>query len=152
MEESLLSPIKQLCKIDDQSTINALHYLSIDLKRKNGCVRMRSLCIINELFKRSKVFRKEISQNISIILGCGGFLHRVSNEVEDSSRCTSFKVEVENKVKELIEIWDSSYGMMYPEIHTASRYLKETLKVSMPNIEVSLCNYYCNSNYIVYLA
>ena len=141
---SLLAPIKNLCKKDEQSLLSAFHYLSVDLKRKNGCVRMRSLYIINELFQRSKVFRKEVSQNITTVVSCSGLLRSLTNDV-DGGIASSFAVEIENKVKELIETWDSTYGTLYPEIHAVARYFRETLKLQMPNIAVWFINYYVMS-------
>lgn len=137
VSNSLLYPIKNLCKSDDEALSNAFHYLSVDLRRKNGCVRMRSLYIINELFQRSKAFRKEISQNIGVIVACSGLLRGVSNELDNSNLAGNYTTEIENKVKELIETWDSAYGALYPEIHAVARYFRETLKLSMPNIAVS---------------
>lgn len=132
----LLTPIKNLCKNDEHSLQNAFHYLSMDIKRKNGCVRMRSLYIINELFQRSKVFRKEVAQNIGTIVNCAGLLHSMSSTLDNSNLAASYRPELENKVKELIETWDSAYGKLYPEIHAVARYFKETLKLTMPNIAV----------------
>lgn len=138
VHSALLSPIKNLCKKDEQSIVDAFRYLSVDLKRKNGCVRLRSLYIINELFQRSKVFRKEVAMNMSVIVAAAGLLHNMSSEVDNSSLADSFRVEIESKIKELIELWDSSHGKLHPEIHAVARYFKETLKLAMPNIAVRI--------------
>jgi hypothetical protein len=44
--------------------------------------------------------------------------------------------EVESRVKELIELWDSQYGDRLPSLRGTARYLRESLRVDMPNIEV----------------
>ena len=103
VDQSLLSAIKNKCKSDNVSLVNAFHYLSVDLTNRNGAVRIRSLIVIDCLFQRSKKFREITSSNIKLIVKSAGLLKTLDANQIRKDVATSYITETENKVKELIK-------------------------------------------------
>ena len=134
LDDGLLQALKQNCKLDDRFITDAFHYLSIDLKKKNGMVRLKALAVIDILFQRSKLFREIVADNIKVIVNAGGFLSSLGSAASELPQ--SYKIEVEEAVKVLIESWDGQYSNKYPQIHTVMRYFTETLGLRMPNKQV----------------
>jgi len=133
VEKNFLSQFKTLLR--DGSNVNNIaeeifRYLSIELKKKNGVVRMRVLYIIDYLFTRSCVFRNTVSNNIKTIANAADLM-KLGNSV-----ATCHVEEIRTKTMEMMEIWDHFYSHSYPSLHVMVRYLRETLKLKMPNTMV----------------
>jgi hypothetical protein len=141
--ENLLNPIKSACKADPEAVKSAFYYLSLDLAKRNGVVRYRSLLVLDCLLHRSKAFRQLAVADLRYVARCAGVL-KGTNKLSSStdSRKVSppkdFSVELESKGKELFEIWDHMYGDRYPPLRAFCRYLRESLQLDMPNILVRL--------------
>ena len=142
VDRRLYAQIKALCKVDSSMSKEIARYLLVDLKNKSIIVRIRSLCIIDVLFWRSKVFRHEINQSIRTIGDAGEFLYNNNRNTNDTNQSTSSNYsgcmlrDLQEKIKLLILLWDASYGMYLPQIRTFVRYLRESLKLPMPDIHV----------------
>ena len=150
VDEKLLKEIKRRCKDSEENIAEVARYLLLNLSSNKGVIRMKSLSIIDTLFNRSKLFRFSICKGLKTITSCAGFLQAASSNSNDNSNNSSASIatganapikitkdyasEIQNKVKELIELWDIRYGNDYPELHAMARYLRESLKVVMPNI------------------
>lgn len=134
-EDSVLA-LKTICQEDEKCIDDVARYLLLDLSNRSAIVRLKSLGVIDSLFSRSKIFRKAISSNIRSVAECAGFLNgkRIN--------CESDRELLENRVKELLELWDNYYGEYFPEIRALTRHMREFLRLTMPNINVShfLCN------------
>lgn len=126
-----IKAIKAVCRKNDVAVKEVARYLVLDLGNRSAVVRLRSLCIIDLLFLRSKVFRKEISCNVRLIAQCGGFM---GSKITENIEHRDF---LQHRVKELLEMWDVYYGEFLPEIRALTRYMRESLCLDMPNIEVS---------------
>jgi hypothetical protein len=141
IEKLKLIPIKKILtnNLSTQSGIGIaeeiFRYISIELMKKDGIVRMRALDLIDYLFARSVPFRNITSLKLSTVVRAGGFLPRDNGS---SERANTFQKEISEKVKELIELWDHIYGMKIASVHVMARYLRESLRVEMPNIMVDL--------------
>lgn len=141
VDESLLSPIKAMVKCGDASLQSEFfHYLSTDLTKTNGIVRYRALVVVDCLFMRSSGFRKITSANIRMIAKAGDLL-KTENSVKSISIERCYLVELESKVKELIELWDMLYGMHLPPLRAMARYFRESLRLDMPNIMIRAQKY-----------
>lgn len=130
VNEDQIRTMKTICKSSELATKDASRYLLLDLTSKSSLVRLRSLCVIDSLFLRSKVFRKEISSNIRLIAECAGYLGGKSIENNEQ------RVLLQSRIKMLLEMWDSLYGEFLPEIRALTRYMREFLHLDMPNIQV----------------
>lgn len=140
----LLAPVKLACKSSADSTKAVFYYASMDLKKRNGAVRIRALVLMDCLIHRSKQFRELICADVKQIARCMGLLpsdQGTSSKATNSDRyvapATSYVAELESKGKELIEVWDHLYGDRYPQLRAIARYFRETLRLDMPNIMVS---------------
>jgi hypothetical protein len=127
--KELIKPIATKCRQDDYYIIDCCRALQQNLEHKNGYVRMRALYMIDYFFTRSKLFRSIMSKELKTILRSSGLagIKGVDIVVGDWQM-------IESKVKVLIEMWDISFGQLYPEIRTMKRYLAESLRLDMPNI------------------
>lgn len=133
----LLSAIKNACKHRDDVVKDAFYYLSTDLARRNGAVRIRCLTIMDCLLHRSKVFRQLVCSDIRTIVSLMGLLKGSDSAVSSGSHAVGYASELEAKGKELIEVWDHLYGDRHPQLRAVARYLREHLGLEMPNILVS---------------
>ena len=150
VDEKLLKEIKRRCKDNVENIDEVARYLLLNLSSNKGVIRMKSLIIIDSLFNRSNLFRFSVCKGLKTITSCAGFLQVATSSSNDNSNNSSASIatsanapmkmakdytdEVQNKVKELIELWDIRYGNNYPELHAMARYLRESLKLVMPNI------------------
>jgi hypothetical protein len=126
-----IKAIKAICRNNEIAVKEVARYLVLDLGNRSAVVRLRSLCIIDLLFLRSKVFRNEISCNVRLIAQCGGFLgSKITENIEHRDL-------LQHRVKELLEMRDVYYGEFLPEIWALTRYMKESLRLDMLNIQVS---------------
>ena len=137
VDSELLIPLKNICKSNDMAQLGEVfHYLSTDLiSKKNGLYRLRSLFTIDYVFMRSRLFRSIVCNHINIIIRCAGLLRTQSHKI-DNDIASSYVKEVEEKVKELIEIWDLTFGEQFSQLKVVARYLRESLKLKMPNLQV----------------
>ena len=144
VDSQMLASVKQACKSSADSTKEVFYYASMDLKKRSGAVRIRVLLLMDCLVHRSKLFRELVCADVKQIAMCMGLLNesdqgpskKTSATDRFVSPVTSFSVELENKGKELIEIWDHLYGDRHPQLRALARYLRETLRLEMPNIMV----------------
>ena len=149
IDEKLLKEIKRRCKDNTGNIDEVARYLLLNLSSNKGIIRMKSLIIMDELFNRSNLFRLSVCKGLKTITSCAGFLQvATNNSINDASNSSSvatsanepmklakdYNEEIQNKVKELIELWDIRYGSDYTELHAMARYLRESLKIRMPNI------------------
>ena len=129
-EDSVLA-LKSACKEDERCVDDVARYLLLDLANRSPIVRLKALGVIDSLFFRSKIFRKAISSNIRSVAECAGFLGG------KPINCQSHRELLEHRVKELLELWDNYYGEYFPEIRALTRHMREFLRLTMPNINVS---------------
>lgn len=127
--DSILT-LKSLCKSDRPGTLDACRYLLLDLSNRSVVVRLRALSVIDLLFFRSGLFRKEVSLSIRVVAQCAGFLGGKVSE------CVSHRDVLQHRVMELLEIWDTCFGEFLPQIRALTRHMKEFLGIKMPNINV----------------
>lgn len=132
VDEQLLKPIKQACKKDGALIKDAVRYLLSDVQRKNITIRMKCLFIMDALFTRSHSFRQ-------ILCDEGGIRQiAVSAGLLPDDKSTGDPLttndEIKERVKELVEVWDLAFGVHYPSLRAVARYLKESLKLKMPNV------------------
>ena len=143
--ESLLSPIKKLCKRGDASVLSEVfHYLSIDLARNSVISRYRALVVIETLFLRSSEFRNIVCSNIRLVAKSGDLLKTEATSSLPTLSGNTKKVdlrtsllELQTKTKEIIDLWDVLFGDQYPTLRAMARYFRETLRLDMPNVMVS---------------
>jgi hypothetical protein len=140
VDSTLLRPIKALCRQDDDYTTEAARYLLIEIKHISWIVRLRTLNVIDCLFIRSRLFRELICDSVKIIAEGVGFL--ASNEApslnaeqRNSLTAVSGPARVVVRAKELLELWDMQFGQYLPRLRALARYLRESLKVRMPNLQ-----------------
>ena len=129
-EDSVLA-LKTVCREDESCIDDVARYLLLDLANRSPIVRLKALGVIDSLFFRSKIFRKAISSNIRSVAECAGFLGG------KPINCESQRELLEHRVKELLELWDNYYGEYFPEIRALTRHMREFLRLTMPNINVS---------------
>lgn len=130
VSEEATQPLKKICKNDCLATEDVARCLLLDLGNRSAVIRLRSLSVIDSLFLRSKIFRKSVSEHIRLIAECAGYLDGKSFEN------TEHRDALQHRVKELLEMWDTYYGEFLPEIRALTRYMKESLHLEMPSIEV----------------
>ena len=147
----ILQSIKTECKKNPDTIKEVFYYLSVDLCKRSGVVRLRSLDVIDCLLHRSKSFRELVCADIKQIATATGLLSDSSSgnssnsSLNSSSKTgieTSHAEELVNKGKELIEIWDHLYGDRHPQLRAIARYFRESLRLQMPNIMVILSHHY----------
>jgi hypothetical protein len=137
VDDAILTAIKTVCKKNPTAVKEAFYYLSTDLTKRNGAVRIRALLVMDCLLHRSKVFRELVCADIRTIVGNMGLLkEQGSSSSSTFTAATSLAAEVQAKGKELVEVWDHLYGERYPQLRAVSRYLREVLRLEMPNILV----------------
>lgn len=154
----LLVPVKLACKQSVDSTKEVFYYVSMDLKKRNGAVRIRSLILMDCLVNRSKVFRELVCADVKQIAKCMGLFNPTDQssgaKAQNSDRVvapvTSYGVELETKGKELIELWDHLHGDRHPQLRAVARFFRESLRIQMPNIMVRtlvFSTYFCPFSY-----
>jgi hypothetical protein len=84
------------------------------------------------LLNRVRTARSCVNESIRTILKSA----RLVTAEQSSLRSTS-EESYRNRVLELIELWDAEYGNEEPGLRAAARYLRETLRITMPNVRVS---------------
>lgn len=138
-----LKPIKLLCREQQGAAKELFYYLSLDLSKRNGVIRLRVLFVMDYLLHRSKEFRLLVFSDLRQISKCMGLLSD-QNSASDRSVpiVTSHAQELLTKGKELIEIWDHLYGDRYPQLRAIARYFRESLRLQMPNILVSFSPFF----------
>ena len=129
--EDLLRLIKDRCRKDTTQLPDVARHLLQDMQRKNVTLRLRCLCIIDMLFMRSQRFRESICEQggIRIIARSAGLLHD-----ENAGEALETSGQLQERVKELVEVWDLSFGLQLPVLHAVARYFRESLKLVMPNV------------------
>ena len=141
-----LSCIKQVCKTSADAVKEVFYYLSLDLTKRSGVVRLRALAVMDCILHRSKTFRDLVCSDIKHIAQCTGLLCCRENTSSFSSAqvansavpaATTCAAELESKAKEFIEIWDHLYGDRNPQLRAVARYFRESLRLPMPNIMVT---------------
>ena len=143
IDSVVLNSIKSACKTNPDAVKEAFYYLSLDMGRRNGVIRMRALSVIDCLLHRSKAFRELVCLDVKTIVGnMGLFRDQTTNSSSSKGNSnnppSTFASEVAAKGKELVELWDHQYGNRYPQLRAVARYLREVLKIDMPNILVSM--------------
>ena len=129
--EDLLRPIKDRCRKDQSQLPDVARHLLQDMQRKSVTLRLRCLCIIDMLFMRSQRFRESVCEQggIRIIARSAGLLHD-----ENAGEPLETSGQLQERVKELVEVWDVSFGSQLPVLHAVARYFRESLKLAMPNV------------------
>jgi hypothetical protein len=138
VSEDLLRPIREKCRADDFYIREAARYLLMNLQHKSWIVRIRTLNVIDALFVRSRLFREVICIDIRTVVDSGGLLGSVATLGSSGTRNDLTAREglgrVASRVKELLELWDLQFGYFFPRLHAAARYLRESLRLAMPNL------------------
>ena len=139
--KALLNPLKSLCRSGDANVHESARYLLMSLASRSGLARMRALFVIDYLFNRCKLFRQLVNEDISKVVDCCSSLvgaHRSASGSGSGIKAPdAYTAEIEDKVKELIEVWDLRHGREYPKLHCMARYLRESLRLVMPNVQAS---------------
>jgi hypothetical protein len=138
IDPPLLTAIKSVCKHNAGAVTEAFYYLSTDLAKRNGAVRLRCLAVMDCLLHRSKAFRELVCADIRSVVGHMGLLNESQSIASSGSAPTvsGYAAELEAKGKELVEMWDHLYGDRHPQLRAVARYLREHLGLEMPNILV----------------
>ena len=136
MDDVLLKGIKSACKESEEAVKQAFYYLSIDLAKRNFLVRIRALIVMDCLLHRSKVFRELVCADIRTIVSNMELLK--PSTPQPTGAIIPNAAELQHKGKQLIETWDHLYGDRYPQLRAVARYLREVLRLEMPNIVVSI--------------
>jgi hypothetical protein len=124
-----LNDIGSSVRSGDETSIQVVQYLVRHLTNKSGCVRIKMLKIIDHLVNEFPAFRKSLfSSSLREIVRCSGFLN--------GNPPNNYSFETRNLVLRLIEIWDTRFGKALPPLRAMSRYLRESLQISMPNVLV----------------
>ena len=135
ISEALLRPIREKCRSDDFYIREVARYLLLNLQHKAWLVRIRTLNVIDALFVRSHLFRELICADIRAVCDTGGLLGTSSAAAaRNSVRARTGPERVSSRVKELLELWDLQYGNTLPSLRATARYLRESLRVQMPNL------------------
>jgi hypothetical protein len=129
VDETLLKPIKQMCKSFPEQIDEAKRYLFLDLQHKNWIVRVRCLQVIDALFLRSSKFRSLACSDIREITQSGMLLN-----AKRTMMMTPEERRLQARVLQTLELWDVQFGHGYPVLRATARYLRESLKVKMPNV------------------
>jgi len=132
MDDVLLKGIKCACKESEEAVKQAFYYLSIDLAKRNFLVRVRALIVMDCLLHRSKVFRELVCADIRTIVSNMELLK--PSTPQPTGAIIPNAAELQHKGKQLVETWDHLYGDRYPQLRAVARYLREVLRLEMPNI------------------
>ena len=163
ISEALLRPIKGLCRDDAAKVHEAARYLVLELRNRSWLLRVRALNVIDALFLRSRLFREVICGSVREMAEAAGLLQLRASDSTDaapssssrssssSSSSTASAVDTRNAVeatsglprvaartKELLELWDLQYGAYLPRLRAMARFLRESLKVRMPDLRKRL--------------
>jgi hypothetical protein len=135
-----LNKLVALCEESHSSKYNPYeelwHYLNQELFKSKVSHRMRVLFVINFLMEKCKDFIPIVNANISQIIRTAGLLQSISVQVREKELAKDHSAQLTAYVKELIEYWDYCYGSEFPNLHNIKRYLVETVKSPMPNLQV----------------
>ncbi len=116
--------------VNEQMIEDLIHYLLIDILKGNGLIRIGMIQLANYYFQKFSLFRKHICQKLTEFLAGAGLF--------GTPPPTSFSNETQRIILRTIANWDYEYGATYPSLRAMSRYLKESLHLSVPDIHVSV--------------
>ena len=161
--KDVLKSIKAACRTEGTVAVKELMrslLLTLTTTKTVG-VKGRVLAIMDEMFWRSREFREETSAHLRVIAKHLRLLENssrsnitTSNSGSSSSSNNSSSssghagggigaagavVEdafLQNKLKQLIVLWDGCYGQCLPELRGVVRYLSEAMKVPLPDMNV----------------
>ncbi|KAK6158880.1 hypothetical protein DH2020_006194 [Rehmannia glutinosa] len=103
------------------------------LKAIKLTVRYLALLIMDELFMRSKLFRKLLVENLDQLLSLSiGF--RRNHPLPAPASVASV---LRSKAIEFLEKWNESFGIHYRQLRLGYDYLKNTLRFQFPNLQAN---------------
>lgn len=109
----------------------ALRYLLHHLKSDEAIVRQRTVIVIDLLFMKYVEFRPLVAKNIKDIVGLSGvFIDTQQYTLPSNGNARTLRLQA----LQTLEIWDIEFGVRYPAIRALARYLRESLKIAMPNV------------------
>ncbi|CAL9134331.1 unnamed protein product [Musa textilis] len=125
----LLKAIKSTVQYSDDEVHAAVQSLMVQMKKPHSQVRYLAVLIIDELFMRSKLFRSLLVINFDQFLSLSvGFRRNMPLPPPSSIASNLRKMSIE-----LLEKWNSSYGIYYRQLRLGFDYLKNTLRFQFPN-------------------
>lgn len=126
--DDLFQPIQPFLQQSDENILNFIHYCMIEIKKNNQKNKLVIIYLIHSIFRISSKFRKEFCEHLS------DFVTGIGLNSHDSLPIS----EAKNILLRVIAEWDYEFGKLYPSLRATARYLKETLRLPLPDIRV--CN------------
>ncbi|KAG0486537.1 hypothetical protein HPP92_008632 [Vanilla planifolia] len=129
LDTRLLKAIKLAARSNDDEISAAVDALMDQMKKPHSQVRYLTVLVIDELFMRSKLFRTIFVVNFDQFLSLSvGF--RKNLPLPPPS---TIAANLRSKTIELLEKWNSSFGVHYKQLRLGFDYLKNTLRYNFPN-------------------
>lgn len=123
VHRSLLTPIKQYIQANPDSASDAATFLALKIKTKSRSQQAKTLFLLDYLFCRSSIFRvKLVNEDLSFVFD---ILSRETSSLQSQKYPTEFK----HQLARLIELWDLRYGILFPQLKCAARYLRESVGI-----------------------
>ena len=133
VDEELLRRMASV--IDDTSMDFALKRLFKALQATSGITRMRAIHAIDKLFRGSAKARTSIVNDIRSVINSTCV---IPNNVSTVAKpATSNHDKYTQTTLAYIDIWDEKYGKSHSSLRSMTRYLRDTLRIPMPNRRVS---------------
>jgi hypothetical protein len=123
-----LQQIQLILQQDEQHNINDLiHCILIEMKKDNQKIRVTMIDISDYFFHLSSKFRQQLCQQLTEFVS--GIISFSIDNLPPS--------EVRNRLLRVIAVWDYEFGRFHPQLRAFTRYLKESLRFTLPDIFVS---------------
>lgn len=130
LDPEILKKLKKICRLSDDYIKHVYHLLIHQLEEDHAEVRLSSLQICDELFRRSHQFRELLVSEFQTFL-------ELTVEIDPDQplpppAATANKLKT--KALEYIRKWHQSYGEGYTKLKLGYNFLKECKKIDFDNI------------------
>ncbi|KAH8957981.1 hypothetical protein BDL97_07G120100 [Sphagnum fallax] len=130
LDLGVLHDFKAIVRASDANVRIAFDLLFDKLKKNNSQVRYLTLLLIDELFRRSKLFRSLLVPKFEMFMLLTIGYRADYTLPKPSDRATLLRATS----MEYVEKWNEMFGVHYKPVHLGYEYLKKTLRLQFPNV------------------
>lgn len=122
-----LKKLKSMCKKSNEYIEHAFRLLFTQLEVEHSEIRLNAVCIVDELFQRSHVFRELILENFTNFLE---LTTGINFDIPLPEPNAAAKELMKKSVK-CVHAWHGKYGPAYKKLVLGYNYLKSSKKIQL---------------------
>ncbi|XP_023210646.1 UV-stimulated scaffold protein A-like [Centruroides sculpturatus] len=131
LNQEIMKKVKNICKKSEEYVNHAFHVIMMQICKPHSEIRYSSLLVINELFKRSHIFRKLLLSDFQ------NFLELCAETNKDKLLPPPKNVGKNLKIKTLkfVQEWNDQFGEDYKRLKLGFNFLRECKKIDFANLQ-----------------